>query len=93
MHLHLVSPTPTRTLQVGVRFDTVMPGGTNLGQACEDGHGFFCSTLDLRPEGGTGGAGGRDEEVRGGRGGVWTSGQRGGWRGGGAGPQVNAPFA
>lgn len=36
--------------KVGVRFDHQIPGGLNLGNACEDGHGFFCNTSELRSE-------------------------------------------
>ncbi|KAK9818037.1 hypothetical protein WJX72_006047 [[Myrmecia] bisecta] len=39
--------------KVGVRFDTPVPGGTNLGHQCEDHHGFFCRSADLIPEGQT----------------------------------------
>mmetsp|Transcript_41691 Transcript_41691/g.69447 ORF Transcript_41691/g.69447 Transcript_41691/m.69447 type:complete len:1481 (-) Transcript_41691:1256-5698(-) len=36
--------------KVGVRFDKFIPGGNNLGNLCEDNHGFFVNTADLRPE-------------------------------------------
>ncbi|GMH36390.1 hypothetical protein BSKO_04258 [Bryopsis sp. KO-2023] len=36
--------------RVGVRFDDPVPGGTNLGYVCEDGHGFFCNSAELRLE-------------------------------------------
>lgn len=36
--------------KVGVRFDHQIPGGINLGNNCEDGHGFFCNTSELRSE-------------------------------------------
>eukprot|EP00898_Chlorokybus_atmophyticus_P008938 jgi/Chlat1/9045/Chrsp94S08357 len=36
--------------KVGVRFDRPIPGGTNLGNLCEDSHGFFCNVTDLRAE-------------------------------------------
>lgn len=29
--------------KIGVRFDNIIPEGTNLGGLCEDGHGFFCT--------------------------------------------------
>lgn len=29
--------------KVGVRFDKPIPGGNNLGNLCEDNHGFFCN--------------------------------------------------
>lgn len=38
-------------MQAGVRFDHAIPSGTNLGGACDNGHGCFCATSDLRLEG------------------------------------------
>ncbi|BBN06651.1 ATPase family AAA domain-containing protein 1 [Marchantia polymorpha subsp. ruderalis] len=40
--------------KVGVRFDKPIPGGNNLGNLCEDNHGFFCNVADLRLEGAPG---------------------------------------
>mmetsp|Transcript_18672 Transcript_18672/g.40124 ORF Transcript_18672/g.40124 Transcript_18672/m.40124 type:complete len:1755 (+) Transcript_18672:48-5312(+) len=37
--------------KVGVRFDQPIPGGTNLGYKCEEGHGFFVNTAHLKLEG------------------------------------------
>eukprot|EP00191_Tetraselmis_sp_GSL018_P005038 CAMPEP_0177609912 /NCGR_PEP_ID=MMETSP0419_2-20121207/19416_1 /TAXON_ID=582737 /ORGANISM="Tetraselmis sp., Strain GSL018" /LENGTH=1403 /DNA_ID=CAMNT_0019105017 /DNA_START=319 /DNA_END=4527 /DNA_ORIENTATION=+ len=37
--------------KVGIRFDYAIPGGTNLGGLCEDRHGYWCSTRELRREG------------------------------------------
>ncbi len=37
--------------QVGVRFDSAVPGGINLGGLCPEGHGFFCSNAQLAREG------------------------------------------
>jgi len=34
--------------KVGVRFDKPIPGGVNLGNLCEDNHGFFVDTTDLK---------------------------------------------
>eukprot|EP01125_Pyxidicula_operculata_P011994 TRINITY_DN3934_c0_g1_i1.p1 TRINITY_DN3934_c0_g1~~TRINITY_DN3934_c0_g1_i1.p1 ORF type:complete len:1193 (-),score=351.43 TRINITY_DN3934_c0_g1_i1:488-3868(-) len=39
--------------KVGVRFDKPIPGGINLGQLCEDNHGFFVEAADLKHEGDT----------------------------------------
>jgi hypothetical protein len=33
--------------KVGVRFDKAVPGGSNLGNRCEDGHGFWCNGQQL----------------------------------------------
>ncbi|GIL71486.1 hypothetical protein Vretifemale_2031 [Volvox reticuliferus] len=37
--------------KVGVRFDTPVPGGLDLGGACEEGFGYFCLASDLLLEG------------------------------------------
>jgi len=29
--------------KIGVRFDKPIPGGVDLGNLCEAGHGFFCN--------------------------------------------------
>lgn len=36
--------------KIGVRFDKPIPGGVDLGNLCEAGHGFFCNVHDLRLE-------------------------------------------
>ncbi|KAH7316096.1 hypothetical protein KP509_21G078500 [Ceratopteris richardii] len=36
--------------KVGIRFDKVIADGNNLGGICEDDHGYFCNTSDLRME-------------------------------------------
>jgi hypothetical protein len=36
--------------KVGVRFDKPILGGTNLGGLCEDQHGFFVDSVDLKHE-------------------------------------------
>ncbi|GBG64633.1 hypothetical protein CBR_g45688 [Chara braunii] len=40
--------------KVGVRFDKPISGGNNLGNLCEDSHGYFCNVSDLRLEGAAG---------------------------------------
>lgn len=37
-------------MQVGVRFDAVVPGGINLGGLCPEGFGFFCTATQLAAE-------------------------------------------
>lgn len=46
--------------KVGVRFDVPVPGGLDLGGSCEEGHGYFCSTMELLLEGSR-----QDEEAEG----------------------------
>ncbi|KAG9138007.1 hypothetical protein Leryth_001267 [Lithospermum erythrorhizon] len=36
--------------KIGVRFDKDIPGGVDLGNHCETGHGFFCNGTELRVE-------------------------------------------
>ena len=36
--------------RVGVCFDTTVPGGWNLGELCEAGRGYVCSSADLKHE-------------------------------------------
>ena len=37
--------------RIGVCFDAAVPGGTDLGEKCESGHGYYCDSADLRHEG------------------------------------------
>ncbi len=43
-------PSRPETLQVGVRFDEAIPGGTDLGGSCAPGHGAYCVSAELARE-------------------------------------------
>ena len=36
---------------MGVRFDSAVPGGVDLGGSCEEGYGFFCAASELLLDG------------------------------------------
>ncbi len=50
IRVHLESTLDFDNRQVGVRFDSALPGGINLGGACPEGHGFFCNSAQLAAE-------------------------------------------
>ena len=51
--------------KVGVRFDSPISGGNDLGGACERDRGFFCNTTDLVPVKGSDGAAGEEAVLEG----------------------------
>lgn len=50
IRVHLESTLDVDNRQVGVRFDSALPGGINLGGTCPEGHGFFCNSAQLAAE-------------------------------------------